>query len=198
MEIWRMRIACWITKAKKHTLSICKTCCFPTATMVARTRHIVTLYLQYIACLVTWPVGQDTVSTTSCSEQIINIVCCPINTGNHMPDYTASSRKQGDTQISSSRLKLPRFLTGFLSHSMHISGEHTKLDQHRFRPDPSRFIIHLPPHCSSSWGASGSAVSSSTALQTGRLWVRFPMVSLEFFIDIILPASLWLWGRLSL
>jgi hypothetical protein len=36
-----------------------------------------------------------------------------------------------------------------------------------------------------------------TALQTGRSRVRFPMVSLEFFIDI-LPAELWPWGRLSL
>jgi hypothetical protein len=34
---------------------------------------------------------------------------------------------------------------------------------------------------SSGWG---------TALQTGRSWVRFPMVSLDFFIDIILPVAL--------
>jgi hypothetical protein len=37
-----------------------------------------------------------------------------------------------------------------------------------------------------------------TALQTGRSRDRFPIVSLEFFIDIILLAALWPWGRLSL
>ena len=35
------------------------------------------------------------------------------------------------------------------------------------------------------------------ALQTGRSRVRFEIVSLEFFIDIILPAALWPWGGLS-
>jgi hypothetical protein len=33
-----------------------------------------------------------------------------------------------------------------------------------------------------------------TALQTGRSRDRFPMVSLEFFIEIILPTALWPWG----
>jgi len=37
-----------------------------------------------------------------------------------------------------------------------------------------------------------------TALQAGRSRFRFPLVSLEFFIDIILQAALWLWGWLSL
>jgi len=42
---------------------------------------------------------------------------------------------------------------------------------------------------SDSWG---------TAPQTRRSRIRFPMVSLEFFIDTFLPAALWLWGWLSL
>jgi len=43
-------------------------------------------------------------------------------------------------------------------------------------------------------GAHGSAVGWGTALQVGRSRVSFAMVSLEFFIDIILPAALWPWG----
>ena len=37
-----------------------------------------------------------------------------------------------------------------------------------------------------------------TALRNGRSRVRFPMVSLEFFIEAILPAALWPRGRISL
>jgi len=43
------------------------------------------------------------------------------------------------------------------------------------------------------WGARWHS-----ELQTGRSRVRFPMVSLEFFIDIIPPVAPWPWGRLSL
>jgi hypothetical protein len=47
-------------------------------------------------------------------------------------------------------------------------------------------------------GPRGSAVDWGTALQSGRSRVRFLMVSLEFFIHIILPAALWPWSWLSL
>jgi hypothetical protein len=36
------------------------------------------------------------------------------------------------------------------------------------------------------------------ALQAGKSRVRFPMVSVEFFIDIILSVALWPMGRLNL
>ena len=47
-------------------------------------------------------------------------------------------------------------------------------------------------------GARGDAVGWGTALQVGRLWVRFPILWLEFFIDIISQVALWTWGLLSL
>jgi hypothetical protein len=48
--------------------------------------------------------------------------------------------------------------------------------------------------CAATHGTRGGAIGSGTALQTGRSWETFPMVSLEFSIDIILLAALWPWG----
>ena len=55
MTIWRMRIACWVTKVTHththtHTLTICNTFCFSTTTTVARTRLSVTLYVHCLSC----------------------------------------------------------------------------------------------------------------------------------------------------
>jgi len=41
-------------------------------------------------------------------------------------------------------------------------------------------------------------VGCGTTLQAGKSRVPFSMVSLEFLIDIILPAALWPWGQLNL
>jgi hypothetical protein len=56
--------------------------------------------------------------------------------------------------------------------------------------------ISITFHCLK--GARAGAVGWGTAIHVGRSRVRFPMVSLEFFIDIILPAALWPRGTLSL
>ena len=47
------------------------------------------------------------------------------------------------------------------------------------------------------WMLCRGAVDWDTALQTGRSRVRFAMLSLEFFVDVILQAALWSWGWLS-
>ena len=55
-----------------------------------------------------------------------------------------------------------------------------------------QLMIYVPVQTTG--GVRGRAVGWGTALQAGRSRVRFLMVSLEIFIDVILPAALWPWG----
>jgi hypothetical protein len=47
-------------------------------------------------------------------------------------------------------------------------------------------------------GAPGCVFNFGKHIQTGRTRFRFPIRSLHFSFDLILPAALWPWGRLNL
>ena len=65
-------------------------------------------------------------------------------------------------------------------------------------PSPMGGYLCFENTLPTSSGVRGGVVGWGTALQTGRSRVRFSLVSLEIFIDIILPVALWPWGHLSL
>ena len=53
------------------------------------------------------------------------------------------------------------------------------------------FIIPFFPSVQQFWAARVGAIGWGTALQAGRSRVRFPMVSIEFFIDIFISVALF-------
>jgi hypothetical protein len=132
--------------------------------------------------------------------------------------YKSSLRHIHNPVLSSLKMKgirLLYFIIAAMTLGMHkINLAHKRLNKLiyllRWPPDGRLMHVELPRHkkfkdtflknsCPKPiytvhWG---HAVGWATALQAGRSWFQFRMVSLGFFIDVILPAALWTWGRLS-
>jgi hypothetical protein len=97
-------------------------------------------------------------------------------------------------RISSSRpTRLALVLQCSLVCRLLIWGHFTCPVQLSLCPQTSSFLIVPHQTC-----ACSCVVSWGTMLQAGRSRVRFPMRSLDFLIDPILPAALWPWSWLSL
>jgi len=70
---------------------------------------------------------------------------------------------------------------------------------HRCQVVLATFCMVVPNICGSSvCSMESSFLSGFYHLDAGRSQFQFPLVSLEFFIDIILPSALWSWARPSL
>ena len=52
VTIWRIHVACWISKATRTRTQMCNTYCFSTATMVSLKCLNVTLYVHCLSCYV--------------------------------------------------------------------------------------------------------------------------------------------------
>ena len=88
--------------------------------------------------------------------------------------------------------------------SAYSGGYSLQNGKHLTRPDgvTNRYTIEVLGCYENLWleiiGDGGSSVDKGAALQIGMSLVRFQMVSVEFFINIILQIAKWPWGRLSL
>ena len=81
----------------------------------------------------------------------------------------------------------------YLETALHVSGGTITHLQERKQLYLQHLVFVRPLLLPAAIAARGGAAGWGTALPTGRSRVRFPIVSLQFFIAIILPAALWSW-----
>jgi hypothetical protein len=102
MTIWRLRIACWISR-------LCNTRCFSTATILTRTRVSVTLYVHCLSCSLLTIAG--TVDNLSI---VINWFAAVTQKGFHIPRHWPNFEHRHSVHLLASLVCVKRtFGSGF-------------------------------------------------------------------------------------
>jgi hypothetical protein len=101
------------------------------------------------------------------------------------PHFSKLSSLTGPWQ--SPLMQRPCGLTDSLHQSIYLASSDKNKNNCQTPACWSQFLQHLTQ---STRHAAGGAVGSGTVVQAGSSRVRFPLVSLKFFIDISFPAAL--------
>ena len=125
------------------------------------------------------------------TAQSSSVACARVHRGRHVSALVESSMLH--RPIYFRWCAVSKLLYNFKALLFHCVSETSILQ--KISSSAIRHSLRNVMHLTSMSRTRRCAVGWGTVLQTGRSQVRSPMMSMEFFKDIIPPAALWLWDQ---